>query len=69
MSIFRRHKHTWEVKATQTFPMQIWAKGAWHDVAPDTIIRYVCGACQADKSRRVKGEITVAQAKVVFPRP
>lgn len=71
MSLFNRHKHTWELKAVQEFSTRrrfIW-EDEWRDGPDVSILRYVCSTCQADRSRQVTGTFTFEQAEEVFPRP
>lgn len=71
MRLFRRHKHTWEVKAVQRYTRMekyMW-ESEWTEHGEETIVRYVCSTCQDDKKRTVLGSFTVAQAKELFPKP
>lgn len=71
MNLFRRHKHTWEVKAVQHFEVSI--RGffdiAWTRCADETRIRYLCSTCQKDAYRDVTGTFSLNQAKELFPKP
>lgn len=71
MSIFRRCKHTWEIKAVQNYDRMerfAWEK-TWDNLGSETIIRYVCSKCHDDRKRTVIGTFSVALAKEVFPKP
>ena len=67
MNLF--HRHTWELKAVQTFDMAGWAGGYWTKISPETTMYYVCSACQADRTREEVGIFNLNQAKSLFPRP
>ena len=63
MSLFRRCRHTWEVRMRRTYVQPI--TGA----DPFTVIYYVCTTCQKDRTRTEDGEFTLETSKKVFPRP
>lgn len=71
MRLFHRCKHNWQIVAVQKHSLvEAWAwETKWNDLGPHTTIRYVCSNCQKDTSRTVMGSFTIAQAKVVFPKP
>lgn len=71
MSLFRRHKHTWEVKMVQHFTeMSKFAwQSEWDEIGDKTIIRYVCSECKKDAGRTVCGDVSLPVAKEVFPKP
>ncbi len=71
MSLFRRHKHTWQVKAVQNFNIKekyIWEQD-FRKTGEETIIRYVCSECHDDTHRTVTGAFSLREAKEVFPKP
>lgn len=71
MGLFNRCKHEWVLKARQSYTISerfAW-ESSWTETGDQTVLRYVCSKCKKDRSRTVMGEITLAEAKEVFPRP
>lgn len=71
MSLFRRHKHTWVLKAVQTNTIMrryIW-ESEFHEAGEQSTLRYVCSDCLDDTSRVVQGDFTFEEAEELFPKP